>query len=322
MWEQRGRHPVSMMARLLGVSRSGCYAWLDAGGHTGPLAGLKEVVEAPREGGAFGWHRVKAGLPPEWSDASGCSILKNMRELGIRGFRPRPAKRATVPDLGAPARLGLARRRFRPPVPTAVLCGGIAYLRTGEGWLYLASVVDLSTRMVVGWPFSARMTADICVSAPEMAGRRGHVARQRHIPLGPGEPVHQRATRGVGRRQRRAALRGPDRLLPRQRGGGVALGQPQEGDVPPQDVRDARGGQDGLHRPGRAVLQPLAPALGDRLQAPRRPDGRVPGQDGGDVQERGLPGGVVSEILTHSKIPERPDKAGRLEGDMVVDPGR
>ena len=178
MWEQRGRYPVSMMARLLGVSRSGYYAWLDAGGHADPLAGLKEVVEALWEGsgGTFGWRRVKAELPGEWSGASGYSVLKSMRELGIRGFRPRPAKRTTVPDPEAPARPDLVRRRFRPPVLTTVLCGDSTYLRTGEGWPCLASVVDLPARMVVGWSFSARMTADICVSALEMAKRRGYVA--------------------------------------------------------------------------------------------------------------------------------------------------
>ena len=178
MRAERGRCPVSMMARLLGVSRSGYYSWLDAGGRLDPLAGLKDVVAALWEGSGrtFGWRRVKAELPPEWSGASGYSVLKGMRELGVRGFRPRAAKRTTVPDPGAPARPDLVRRWSSPPVPTAVLCGDITYLRTGEGWPCLASVVDLSTRMVVGWSFSARMMADICVSALEMAKRRGYVA--------------------------------------------------------------------------------------------------------------------------------------------------
>ena len=77
MWAERGRYPVSMMARLLGVSRSGYYSWLDAGGHLDPLAGLKDVVAALWEGsgGAFGWRRVHAELPPEWSGASGYSVF-------------------------------------------------------------------------------------------------------------------------------------------------------------------------------------------------------------------------------------------------------
>ena len=178
MWAERGRYPVSMMARLLGVSRSGHCSWLDAGGHADPLAGLKDVVAALWEGsgGAFGWRRVKAELPPEWSGASGYSVLKSMRELGLRGFRPRSSKRTTVSDPGAPARPDLVRRRFSPPVPTTVPRGDITCLRTGEGRLCLAPVADPSTRMVAGWSFSARMAADICVSALEMAKRRGYVA--------------------------------------------------------------------------------------------------------------------------------------------------
>ena len=178
MWAGRGRHPVSTMARPLGVSRPGYYPWLGAGGRLDPLAGLKDVVAALWEGsgGAFGWRRVHAELPPEWSGASGYSVLKSMRELGLRGFRPRSSKRTTVSDPGAPARPDLVRRRFSPPVPTTVLCGGITCLRTGEGRLHLAPVADLPARMVAGWSFSARMAADICVSALEMAKRRGYVA--------------------------------------------------------------------------------------------------------------------------------------------------
>ena len=178
MYGCRGDYPVALMARLLGVSRSGYYAWLDAGGPQDPLAGLKDAVMALWEGsdGRFGWRSVKAELPPEWAQASGYSVRKSMRELGIRGLQPRSRKRTTVQDPDAPARPDLVGRRFCPPVPTTVLCGDITYLRTGEGWLYLAAVVDLATRMVVGWCFSARMTAGICVAALDMAKRRGYVA--------------------------------------------------------------------------------------------------------------------------------------------------
>ena len=76
MWAERGRYPVSMMARLLGVSRSGYCSWLDAGGRLDPLAGPKDAVAALWEGSGrtFGWRRVKAELPPEWSGASGRSV--------------------------------------------------------------------------------------------------------------------------------------------------------------------------------------------------------------------------------------------------------
>ena len=73
---------------------------------------------------------MKAGLPPERSGASGRSALKGMREPGVRGFRPRAAKRTAVPGPGAPARPDPVRRRFDPPVPTAVPCGDATYLKT------------------------------------------------------------------------------------------------------------------------------------------------------------------------------------------------
>ena len=174
----RGRCPVSMMARLPGVSRSGHCSRLGAGGRPDPPAEPKDAVAALWEGGGrtSGRRRAKAGLPPERSGASGRSALKGMRELGARGFRPRAAKRTAAPGPGAPARPDLVRRRLNPPVPATVPCGDVAYLKTGEGRLCLAPAVDLSTRMVAGRSFSARMTADIRVPAPEMAERRGCVA--------------------------------------------------------------------------------------------------------------------------------------------------
>ena len=69
------------------------------------------------------------------------------------------------------------RRDFTSPVSTYKLVGDITYLRTGEGWLYLATVIDLCTRMVVGgWSLYDRMTADIAVAALESAKSRGHGA--------------------------------------------------------------------------------------------------------------------------------------------------
>lgn len=99
-----------------------------------------------------------------------------MREPGMRGVVRNAGKATTVPDPDAPSRPDLVRRRFDPPVPTTVLVGDITYLRTGQGWLYLAVVIDLATRMVVGWSMSERMTAGLAVAALEAAWARGYVA--------------------------------------------------------------------------------------------------------------------------------------------------
>lgn len=70
----------------------------------------------------------------------------------------------------------MIKRDFTSPLPTCKLVGDITYLRTREGRLYLATVIDLCTRMVVGWAMSERMTAGIVVEALERAWRRGYVA--------------------------------------------------------------------------------------------------------------------------------------------------
>ncbi len=124
----------------------------------------------------FGARSVRAVLASRGLELTLYRVRRLMRGLGIRGVAPNSRKRTTVPDPGAPARPDLVRRNFEPPVPATVLCGDITYLRTGQGWLYLATVIDLRTRMVVGWSLSERMTADIAVAALEMARSRGYVA--------------------------------------------------------------------------------------------------------------------------------------------------
>lgn len=178
MAAESARFPVGMMARLLGVSRSGFYDWARREPPEDPWAEARSAVERCwlESDRRFGARNVRAVLASRGAALTLYRVRKLMRELGIRGVVPNARKRTTVPDPGAPARPDLVRRDFEPPVPTTVLCGDITYLRTGQGWLYLATVIDLCTRMVVGWSLSERMTADIAVSALEMAKGRGYVA--------------------------------------------------------------------------------------------------------------------------------------------------
>ena len=177
MEAERADYPIGMMARLLGVSRSGFYDWLKRG-RSDPWADARDAVMACWEasGGRFGARTARVRLAARGMGLTLYRVRKLMRELGIRGVVQNARKVTTVPDPGAPGRPDLVRRRFRPPVPTTVLVGDITYLRTGQGWLYLAVVIDLATRTVVGWSMSERMTAALAVSALEMARSRGYVA--------------------------------------------------------------------------------------------------------------------------------------------------
>lgn len=179
MEAERGSFPVPMMARTLGVSRSGFYAWLRRPrSESDPWAAAREAVRGEHEAarGIPGARTLLALVAPRFPGVTLYRVRRLMRELGIRGVHPRAPKRTTVPDPDAPERPDLVRRGFDRPVPTCWLVGDITYLRTGQGWLYMAVAIDLRTRMVVGCSFSERMDASLPIAALECAWRRGYVA--------------------------------------------------------------------------------------------------------------------------------------------------
>ena len=178
MYAEKENFPVKMMARILKVSRSGFYSWLSRGAPVDKWKDVRDVVwhtwaESDRR---FGARLIHCFLPDELSCTSLYRVRKCMHELGIKGCTPYKSKRTTIPDKNAKPKPDLIHRDFTSPVPTYKLVGDITYLCTGEGWLYLSTVIDLNTRMIVGWSLSERMTADIVVNALELAKRRGYVA--------------------------------------------------------------------------------------------------------------------------------------------------
>jgi transposase InsO family protein len=180
MHAEKANFKVTMMARVPDVSRSGYYAWQARRLRPGAdeWATLRGDVErlwrkSKRRHGA---RRIHKGLLAEGAKATLYRVRKCMRELGIAGIQPHAKKRTTIPAADAASRPDLIRRDFAAAVPTTKLAGDITYLKTGEGWLYLAVVIDLCTRMVVGWSMEAHMRASLVVSALRMAGQLGYVA--------------------------------------------------------------------------------------------------------------------------------------------------
>lgn len=181
---ENAEFPVKMMARVLGVSRSGFYSWLANGCPEDDWAGERDAVmrvwlESDRR---FGFRFVHAMLPPRFSHLTRYRVLKLMRELGIRGCTPNARKRSAIPNPNAKPRADLVRCDFTSPAPTYKLVGDIMYLRTGEGWLFLATVIDLCTRMVVGWSLSDRMTADNAVAESFFATLKNEMYYRRSFP--------------------------------------------------------------------------------------------------------------------------------------------
>jgi putative transposase len=178
---EKATYPIAWMCRLLGVPRSSFYAWRrQVAAETATAARrrtlgehVRRVFQAGRS--AYGCRRVAAQLNREGHPCSVGLVADLMRELGLRACQPRAYKRTTVPGEAPVTSPDLIGREFTADAPGRRLVGDITYLRTGEGWLYLATVIDLATRMVVGWQLADHMRTGLVVDALQMAITHGHV---------------------------------------------------------------------------------------------------------------------------------------------------
>lgn len=100
-----------------------------------------------------------------------------MRAAGLMPIMKRAYKKTTVADEDAQTYPDRVKRDFAPDShePGQTLVGDITYLRTGQGWLYLATVIDLATRMVLGWQMADNMRTPLIIDALEMARQRGNL---------------------------------------------------------------------------------------------------------------------------------------------------
>ena len=178
MEAEGANYPVAMMARLLHVSRSGSCDWLKRPRPKGPWCGLRAKIEHLwlESDKVFGARQIHSKLPAGDKGVTLYRVRKCMEELGISGCQPRSSKRTTIPDPNATKRPDLIGGNFDAAVPTTKLVGDTTYLKTGQGWLYLAVVIDLCTRMVVGWAMADHMRTSLIISALNMAHTRGYVA--------------------------------------------------------------------------------------------------------------------------------------------------
>ena len=176
---EKANYPVAWMCRLLNVPRSSFYAWrgrveTTAGARRRVLAvHVTRVFEASRQ--TSGCRRVTAALNREGIECSVGLVADVMRSLQLAAVQPRAYKRTTVPGEAPVVLPDLIGRAFTGGDPGERLVGDITYLRTGEGWLYLATVIDLATRMVVGWQLADHMRTSLIIDALAMAIDAGHV---------------------------------------------------------------------------------------------------------------------------------------------------
>lgn len=181
MHAEKANHAIGFMARMLEVSRAGYYAWLERRGSLGSAAVRRVNVTAAvidshtASNGVNGHRRVHADIADAGIPASLGMVRSVMRQEGLFGVQPRSKKRTTIPSVDAEKRPDLIRRDFSAEAPGTRLVGDITYLRTGEGWLFLATVIDLYSRMVVGWAMAPHMRTELIADALRMAHTHGHV---------------------------------------------------------------------------------------------------------------------------------------------------
>jgi putative transposase len=164
------------MCEALEVSESGYYAW--AARADSPtevwrreLVGAIEGVHAEVKG-RYGSPRVTAELKARGYECSENTVAELMREHGIRARTPRRFVRTTDSNHRLPVAANVLDRDFAPERPNEKWCADITYVPTREGWLYLAVVEDLFSRMIVGWSMDATMESRLVVDALEMAVQR------------------------------------------------------------------------------------------------------------------------------------------------------
>jgi transposase InsO family protein len=182
--EEKADFTVKLMCRLLDVSKSSYYDWAKQkkpdGRYVPDRNAIKAEVLKCWEGskGAMGGWSVWKTMLKGGHQVTLWLVRRLMRELGIHGAQKQKRLTTTVPDPNAASRDDLIRRDFTSPVPTIKLSGDITYLRLNpKTTLYLAVVIDLCTRMVVGWAVADHMRAELVVDALKNAWKAGLVAQ-------------------------------------------------------------------------------------------------------------------------------------------------
>jgi transposase InsO family protein len=169
----RKRYGVGRLCQRLSVSKSGYYAWLkDPLGKRGrENAMLKRRIftifsESKR---IYGSPRIHAKMRKEGYICSRKRVARLMREMGLRSIIKRKYKATTNSRHNKPVAKNKLNRQFRPLETNQIWAGDITFVPTDEGWLYLAIVMDLHSRKIIGWSMSTWIKADLVIQALESA---------------------------------------------------------------------------------------------------------------------------------------------------------
>ncbi|ECY2871128.1 IS3 family transposase [Salmonella enterica subsp. enterica serovar Sandiego] len=173
--------PVRLLCRVLNVHPSGFYSWLQqphSQRHQADLRLAGQIKQFWLESGCvYGYRKIHLDLRDSGQQCGVNRVWRLMKRVGIKaqvGYRSPRARKGEV-SIVSPNRL---QRQFNPDAPDERWVTDITCIRTHEGWLYLAVVVDLFSRKIIGWSMQSRMTKDIVLNALLMAVWRRNPQKQ------------------------------------------------------------------------------------------------------------------------------------------------
>ena len=169
-------YPVQLLCSVMGVSRSGFYLYVKRKKRRDKdrfalAAAVKALFAESR--GTYGSRRLVWALRKMGYKVGRCRVRTLMRRYGLKAAPAKRFRRTTDSDHRMPVMPNVLNRSFSVKAPDRVWAGDITYLWTREGWLYLAALIDLHSRKVVGWALDRRLTSGLALEAFRMAaGRR------------------------------------------------------------------------------------------------------------------------------------------------------
>ncbi|MCU1281317.1 MAG: Mobile element protein [bacterium] len=185
---EKANYPVGMMCRVLKVSRSGFYAWRQRPESRRRIRDraltvrIRAVHAQSRR--TYGSPRITAELRDAGEAVARKRVARLMREEGLYGRRPRRFVRTTNSAHSSPVAANVLARRFAVGETKRVWVGDITYLATAQGWVYLAVLLDLASRAVVGWAVSDKIDVSVAAAALDMALQRSEPPDLHHTDRG------------------------------------------------------------------------------------------------------------------------------------------
>jgi putative transposase len=179
-------YPITTACSALSVTASGFHAWKDRPEAPRSLDGQRLLFQVKT---LFNQYQRRYGAPRIYREliarygykGSLARVKRLMRQAGLRAKAKRKFKATTDSNHTHPIAENLLSQQFQATRPNQIWLSDLTYIRTQEGWLYLAAVLDLYTREIVGWAMGSRMTQQLVVDALRMAWFRKHPGRQAQL---------------------------------------------------------------------------------------------------------------------------------------------